>query len=121
MNADEKQTEGQLRGHRRSSVALVVLGLVPGALIGGGVVWLGLHDHEHGTPAASVVAPAPSVVKKKPLYQCPMHPSITSDHPGDCPICGMKLVEVDQKQAEPKHDERPAVKGLAEVTIDPTR
>jgi Cu(I)/Ag(I) efflux system membrane fusion protein len=23
-----------------------------------------------------------------------MHPTITSDHPGDCPICGMNLVEV---------------------------
>jgi len=28
------------------------------------------------------------------LYRCPMHPSYTSDKPGDCPICGMKLVKV---------------------------
>lgn len=28
------------------------------------------------------------------LYHCPMHPTYTSDHPGDCPICGMKLVPV---------------------------
>ena len=27
------------------------------------------------------------------LYMCPMHPQITSDKPGDCPICGMRLVE----------------------------
>jgi Cu(I)/Ag(I) efflux system membrane fusion protein len=25
-------------------------------------------------------------------YQCPMHPWITSDHPGNCTICGMALV-----------------------------
>ncbi|HVP67491.1 MAG TPA: efflux RND transporter periplasmic adaptor subunit [Anaeromyxobacteraceae bacterium] len=25
-------------------------------------------------------------------YVCPMHPSIVSDHPGSCPICGMDLV-----------------------------
>jgi Cu(I)/Ag(I) efflux system membrane fusion protein len=27
-------------------------------------------------------------------YQCPMHPSIVQDHPGDCPVCGMKLVKM---------------------------
>lgn len=26
-------------------------------------------------------------------WVCPMHPEITQDHPGTCPICGMKLVE----------------------------
>ncbi len=25
-------------------------------------------------------------------YHCPMHPTVVSDRPGDCPICGMKLV-----------------------------
>ncbi len=32
------------------------------------------------------------------LYFCPMHPDYQSDKQGDCPICGMKLVE--QKPAE---------------------
>jgi Cu+-exporting ATPase len=27
----------------------------------------------------------------KTLYTCPMHPQIQQDHPGDCPICGMRL------------------------------
>lgn len=35
-----------------------------------------------------------------PLYQCPMHPSIVQDHPGDCPICGMKLVQVERSKAQ---------------------
>ena len=26
------------------------------------------------------------------LYTCKMHPQIMADHPGKCPICGMKLV-----------------------------
>ncbi|MBC7474103.1 MAG: efflux RND transporter periplasmic adaptor subunit, partial [Candidatus Sericytochromatia bacterium] len=29
----------------------------------------------------------------KPVYTCPMHHQITSDHPGNCPICGMTLVK----------------------------
>lgn len=28
-----------------------------------------------------------------PTYVCPMHPSVISDEPGNCPICGMKLVK----------------------------
>jgi RND family efflux transporter MFP subunit len=28
------------------------------------------------------------------IYHCPMHPTYTSDRPGDCPICGMRLVPV---------------------------
>jgi Cu(I)/Ag(I) efflux system membrane fusion protein len=34
------------------------------------------------------------------LYNCPMHPTYTSDKPGDCPICGMKLVPI-SSQDEP--------------------
>lgn len=26
------------------------------------------------------------------VFYCPMHPSVTSDHTGECPICGMDLV-----------------------------
>ncbi len=29
-------------------------------------------------------------------YHCPMHPTYTSDKPGDCPICGMKLVPIEK-------------------------
>src|SRR5512140_2926638 len=30
-------------------------------------------------------------------YHCPMHPHIVRDAPGDCPICGMKLVPVEDE------------------------
>ncbi len=33
------------------------------------------------------------------LYQCPMHPSIIRDHPGNCPICGMKLVKINNSKS----------------------
>lgn len=30
-------------------------------------------------------------------YYCPMHPSVTSDRPGKCPICHMDLIKHDEK------------------------
>jgi len=29
-------------------------------------------------------------------YHCPMHPTYISDQPGDCPICGMRLVPIEK-------------------------
>ena len=31
--------------------------------------------------------------KQEDVYTCPMHPQIIRNKPGDCPICGMKLVK----------------------------
>ncbi|HJU83453.1 MAG TPA: efflux RND transporter periplasmic adaptor subunit [Holophagaceae bacterium] len=69
--------------------ALVALGLVLG--LGGAR----LFRSGPGQAAASAAT----------LYQCPMHPQILKEQPGDCPICGMKLVPTEQaatpgKQAE---------------------
>jgi len=36
---------------------------------------------------------------EKTLYTCSMHPQVIQDHPGDCPICGMKLVPVRKETA----------------------
>ena len=30
-------------------------------------------------------------------YTCPMHPQYISDHPGDCPSCGMRLVPAERE------------------------
>jgi Cu(I)/Ag(I) efflux system membrane fusion protein len=32
-------------------------------------------------------------------YHCPMHPSYVSETPGDCPICGMRLVPIEDRGA----------------------
>lgn len=35
-------------------------------------------------------------------YHCPMHPTYIADRPGDCPICGMKLVLIKDDKAAAK-------------------
>ncbi|MDH4200761.1 MAG: efflux RND transporter periplasmic adaptor subunit, partial [Spirochaetia bacterium] len=42
--------------------------------------------------------------KKENMYVCPMHPEITRDKPGKCPICGMTLVKMDHKHEHENHD-----------------
>jgi Cu(I)/Ag(I) efflux system membrane fusion protein len=52
----------------------------------------------------------------KALYHCPMHPNYTSDRPGDCPICGMKLVK-----SEPASPAQSMVTGAVTVTPEMQR
>ncbi|MBI1977507.1 MAG: efflux RND transporter periplasmic adaptor subunit [Candidatus Omnitrophica bacterium] len=56
---------------------------------------------------------------KKALYYCPMHPSYTSDRPGDCPICNMKLVKAESdKPAEGSHAGHEKQAAPREFTIE---
>ena len=50
--------------------------------------------------AASCSKHEPSKPVEKTLYTCSMHPQVLQDHPGNCPICGMKLMPV-RKQSSP--------------------
>ena len=44
-------------------------------------------EHDRSTVEAS--SPAPSGT----IYTCPMHPEVIRGEPGNCPKCGMRLVE----------------------------
>jgi membrane fusion protein, copper/silver efflux system len=109
----------------------LVLATVCGGLVGGTGVYLATHTPPRVTPAVARTV-------RKPIYRCPMHPAITSDHPGSCPICGMTLV-LDADKVESTNatagdagtgdrgtraggDPGSAkVEGLATVSIDPSR
>ncbi len=52
--------------------------------------------------------PAPATAEKT-LYTCGMHPQVIQDHPGNCPICGMKLTPIRKEAAAAPNS----------ITIDP--
>lgn len=58
--------------------------------------------------------------EKEQRYQCPMHPTYISDEPGDCPICGMKLIPIEEEEEEEGMEEE-LPEGLATIKIDPER
>jgi RND family efflux transporter MFP subunit len=57
------------------------------ALAIAGGFWFGKNS-SFATSTAATAAPA------KTLYTCGMHPQVILDHPGNCPICGMKLTPI---------------------------
>jgi uncharacterized membrane protein len=38
------------------------------------------------------------------IYTCPMHPEVKQNKPGNCPKCGMRLVNKEDKKAETKKE-----------------
>jgi Cu(I)/Ag(I) efflux system membrane fusion protein len=82
-------TNSTTKSSRRFGTPALALAIVATAIVAAGGTWLLTRPtppHVHPGEDAATAA--------KEQWQCPMHPSIVQDHPGDCPICGMKLVKV---------------------------
>ena len=61
------------------------------------------HDYEHQH-------------EKMQQYTCLMHPDVITDHPGNCPKCGMKLVPLKEKKRRTSNIERPTPTARATET-----
>src|SRR6476646_8645326 len=60
---------------------------------------------EHPPSAGTATSGAASEQEKKHKYTCLMHPEVITDHPGNCPKCGMKLVPLKKdKRPTPNHE-----------------
>ena len=82
-----------MRVNRRSmGIALIAV-----TLVGGIAVVLRASHH-----------PAPGVhsVAGKEIYYCPMHPMVTASKPGNCTICGMRLVKREEENPKEKQPEQ---------------
>lgn len=78
---------------RWKGAGLLALGVIAGI---GGTLLLRPGHADHAKADTGSTAP------KKQMYQCPMHPQIIQDHPGDCPICGMALVAMESDAPKDK-------------------
>ena len=91
---------------KRSLSILFLLGL---ALFAG---WnCNLSHPKAGPPGASDTTAATVV------YTCPMHPSVISDRPGACPVCGMALVRKSGQTAVSQRD----LNALRQVSLSPAQ
>lgn len=61
--------------------------------IGTGGFWLGNRLAASPPAAPDMLSPLAKTAAGR-SYVCPMHSHIVQDHPGECPICGMDLVEI---------------------------
>jgi Cu(I)/Ag(I) efflux system membrane fusion protein len=67
-------------------ISTLALGLLLGWLIFGGSESKTTDEHQHETEVAG-----------ETIWTCSMHPQIRQSEPGDCPICGMDLIPLEDE------------------------
>ena len=87
-------------GHRRFTGKRLIGALVIILLLAISAVYIAGTFHSGHEPADGASAGA--------KYTCGMHPSIISDKPGDCPICGMALTKIESAPPASGQPKQPA-------------
>lgn len=87
---------------RKKAAAIIIIILMT-AGAAGYFYYSTYHTHRHGN-------------NEELKYTCPMHPQIITDRPGNCPICGMKLVPLKKEEDEAT---KPKKKILYRSTMNP--
>jgi len=111
-----------MRASRRAGTLIALVLIAVG--IGAGIRVLG--RARRGKEAAANSTGSPK--QAEALYHCPMHPTMQSDKPGNCPICGMRLVRVEKTETErasqpevpPPRPAAPKRKLMYRSTMNPT-
>jgi len=88
QHSSMRQTPMQTRTHHFPLGAMLFMAVVMGASLAA-CTKSSLPDERQ----AEVVHTPQQTDKTEEYYTCPMHPSVRSDRPGACPICGMVLVK----------------------------
>ena len=91
----------------------ITVALAAAAAVGALYLWKPPLPRE---PAKQAAQPA-----AKDEYYCPMHPQQRSDKPGNCPICSMKMVKLEQPGEGPKAPAKAGPAAAPAVFIAPER
>lgn len=70
----------------QKAVAILVVGILLGWAIFGGANDDEASGHDH------------SEAGEETIWTCSMHPSVRQNEPGDCPICGMDLIPLEEEE-----------------------
>lgn len=78
------------------------------------------HLRTHISFASSAPTAAQSPEGHKSFWTCGMHPQVIQDHPGNCPICHMRLTPLKVDDATASNAPEKEMSAGPRVTIDPT-
>src|SRR5690554_6314702 len=69
------------------AVSTLIVGILLGWVLFGGSASTHNHELDHSTESAN----------KETVWTCSMHPQIRQNEPGQCPICGMDLIPLEDE------------------------